>query len=84
MAETKKKGLGLPQTRGSFQVRGKVIGTQRDNFYIEKLTKTNKPWRSTSFGVQFDNDSTIYTSLNGMERGSVWFSKKEDKKTITK
>ena len=29
MAENKKnKGLGLPQTRGSFQVRGVVTGTQ--------------------------------------------------------
>ncbi len=83
MAE-KKKGLGLPQTKGSFQVRGKVSGTQKDKFYIEKLTKTDKPWRSVSFGVQFTEDSTIYVGLNGMERDSVYFSKKEDKNTITK
>ena len=83
MAE-KKKGLGLPQTRGSFQVRGKVTGTQKDKFYIEKLTKNDKPWRSVSFGVQFTEDSTIYVGLNGMERDSVYFSKKEDKNTVTK
>lgn len=83
MAE-KKKGLGLPQTRGAFQIRGKVTGTSRDNFYVEKPTKTDKPWRQVQFGVQFDNDSTIYVSLNGMERDKVYFSKKEDKKTITK
>lgn len=83
MAE-KKKGLGLPQTKGSFQVRGKVSGTQKDKFYIEKLTKTDKPWRSVSFGVQFTEDSTIYVGLNGMERDLVYFSKKEDKNTITK
>lgn len=82
--ETKKKGLGLPQTRGSFQVRGKVSGTQRDNFYTEKLTKTDKPWRSVAFGVQFDENSTVFISLNGMERDSVYFSKKEDNKTVTK
>ena len=82
--ETKKKGLGLPQTRGSFQVRGKVTGTQRDNFYTEKLTKTDKPWRSVAFGVQFDENSTVFVSLNGMERDSVYFSKKEDNKTVTK
>ena len=45
MAGTKKKGLGLPQTKGSFQVRGKVTGTQKDKFYTEKLTRTDKPWR---------------------------------------
>lgn len=84
MAETKKKGLGLPQTRGSFQTRGKVTGTQRDNFYTEKLTKTDKPWRSVNFGVQFADNATIYVGMNGMERDSVYFSKKEDKKTVTK
>ena len=78
MAETKKKGLGLPQTRGSFQVRGKVTGTSRENFYTEKLTKTDKPWRQVTFGAQFDKDSTIYLSLNGMERDNVWFSKKAE------
>ena len=77
MAE-KKKGLGLPQTRGSFQVRGKVVGASRDNFYTEKLTKTDKPWRQVTFGAQFDKDSTVYLSLNGMERDNVWFSKKAE------
>lgn len=86
MAETKSKGLGLPQTRGSFQVRGKVTGTQRDGFYVEKLTTTNKNWRSANFGVQFDSKSTMYVGLNGMERDEVYFSKrdKETKKTETK
>ena len=83
MAETKKKGLGLPQTRGSFQVRGKVTGTSKENFYTEKLTKTDKPWRQVTFGAQFDKNSTVYLSLNGMEKDKVWFSKKEDKQTVT-
>lgn len=85
MAE-KKKGLDIPQTRGSFQVRGKVSGTDKDNFYVEKMTKTNKPWRSVSFGVEYAPDSTVFVGLNGMERDSVYFSKrdKETKKTDTK
>ena len=83
MAETKKKGLGLPQTKGSFQVRGKVTGASKENFYTEKLTKTDKPWRQVTFGAQFDKDSTVYLSLNGMERDKVWFSKKEDNQTVT-
>ena len=82
MADTKKKGLGLPQTKGSFQVRGKVSGTQRENFYTEKLTKSDKPWRQVAFGVQFDNESNVFVTLNGMERDTVWFSKKEDNKSV--
>lgn len=73
---TKKKGLGLPQTKGSFQVRGRVDGTQKEKFYIEKLTSSNKPWRSVSFGVQFADEKSIYVGLNGMEKEKVWFSKK--------
>ncbi len=84
MAESKKKGLGLPQTRGSFQVRGKVTGTDRDSFYTEKLTKSDKPWRSVNFGIQFTEDSTIFVGLNGMEKDSVYFSKRVDGKTEIK
>lgn len=74
------KGLELPQTRGTFQVRGKVVGTTRDNFYSEKQTKTNKEFRMVNFGVEFDEGSTMYLSLNGMEKDFVYFSN-EDKKT---
>lgn len=79
--ETKKKeGLGLPQTKGSFQIKGLVLGTLKDNFYTEKLTKTDKPWRAVNFGVQFKEDSTIYVGLNGMEKDYVYFSKKSEEK----
>lgn len=85
MAETKKKGLGLPQTKGTFQVRGKVVGTSKDKFYVEKMTKNNKPWRSINFGVQFDSEKTLYVGTNGMERDNVYFCKKiEDGKTDKK
>jgi hypothetical protein len=77
--ETKKKeGLGLPQTRGSFQVIGKVLGTAKDSFYTEKLTKTDKPWRAVNFGVQFNDNATVYLGLNGMEKENVVFSKKSE------
>lgn len=77
MAEKKKKGLGLIETRGQFQTRGIVVGVEKDNFYKEMLTKTEKPFRSVSFGVQFDKDSTMYVALNGMEQDSVYFTKSE-------
>ena len=77
MTEKKKKGLGLIETRGQFQTMGIVVGVEKDSFYKEKLTKTEKPFRSINFGVQFDKDSTLYVSLSGMEQESVYFMKSE-------
>ena len=54
MADNKKnKGLGIPQTRGSFQVRGKVSGAKKEKFFMEKKTKTimaTANTTNTSFG----------------------------------
>ncbi len=87
MADKKNNGLGIQETRGSFQIRGTVIGTKKDSFYKELTTKSNKPMRMVSFGVTIDKDKTIYVRLNGMERDVVYFSKTEgkgkDKKTTT-
>lgn len=77
MSEKKKKGLGLIETKGQFQTKGIVVGVEKDNFYKEMLTKTEKPFRAVSFGVQFDKEATIYVSLNGMEQESVYFTKSE-------
>lgn len=88
MAEKKKTRLiDLVQTRGSFSVSGLVTGTDKDSFYEDKLTQsTKKPFRSVNFGVKIDKDgSSVYTYLNGMERKSVYYSRREDKaKGITK
>ena len=75
MAEN--KGLGLPQTKGSFQIRGSVFGTKRDSFYNEKLTKTNKQFRQVFFSLQFDKDMSANIDLSGMEKDYVYFSKKD-------
>lgn len=88
MADKKKnKGLGLQETKGSFQIKGIVKGTEKDNFIKDITTKSNKPMRIVNFGVEMDKDKTVYISLNGMERDKVYFSKKEGKgkeaKTIT-
>lgn len=89
MTEKKEnKGLGLPQTRGTFQFKGIVTGTEKQNFYKETLTKTSqKPFRMVNFGVKTDKESVNYISLSGGEKENVYFSKSvtEDgkKKTIT-
>lgn len=75
----------LPQTKGTFQVRGIVSGVEKDSFYTEKKTKTGKDFRMVNFGVEYEDKKTIYHSLNGMPRDKVYFSKKdEDGKTDVK
>lgn len=72
----KKKGLGLPQTKGQFQLCGLSTGTEKDKFYSETLTKTSqKPFRMINFGLQVDKETTIYVNLNGGEQDKVYFSK---------
>jgi hypothetical protein len=73
----KNKGLDLPQTKGSFQIKGVVTGTQKDNFYKETQTKSQKPWRIVNFGVKTDKDSTVYITLSDGEKDKVYFSKTE-------
>lgn len=73
MAEN--KGLKITQTRGTFQIRGIVTGTEKENFYKETLTKTQKPFRRVNFGVKIDKENTLYLELTGMERDKVYFSK---------
>lgn len=78
MAKEKKQGLGLPQTRGTFQIKGIVTGTQKENFLKETLTKkTQKPWRTLNFGVKTDKESTVYVTLSDGERDKVYFAKTE-------
>ena len=88
MAETKKNtGLGIQETKGSFQLRGVVTGTSKDSSYKEIKTKSNKPMRLVNFGVNIDKEKAVYINLNGMEKETVFSSKSEgkgkDKKTVT-
>lgn len=76
----KNNGLGLPQTKGTFQFRGVVLGTSKENFYKETKTKTNKPFRALTFGLQVAKDSVLYLSLNGMVQDQVYYSKSEKDK----
>ena len=76
----------LPVTRGSFQLRGKVMGTEKDNFYTEKKTKNGNDFRMVNFGVTYDNNATVFMGVQGMPRDKVYFSKRnpDTKKTETK
>ena len=67
----------IPETKGQFQVKGVITGTEKDKFFVDKFTKTRKPFRSINFGIQFDKNSTMYVGFNGMPQDNVYFSKSE-------
>ena len=76
----------LPETKGSFQVKGIVNGTERDRFYTAKKTRTNKDFRAVNFGCEYNDKKSVYLSLNGMPQKDVYFSKRNQDtgKTETK
>lgn len=74
---------GLQETKGTFELRGVVRGTDKDNFYKEIETKSGKAMKTVSFGADIEKDKTVYLSLNGFEKDKVFFSCKKDGKTVT-
>jgi len=70
------KGIGLKQTKGNFQLKGVIMGTQKDSFYKEMVAKNGKPFRMLNFGVQVSKDAVIFVSLTGGEQELVYFSGK--------
>lgn len=70
----------LPETKGAFQLKGKVSGTQKDGFSKEIKTKSNKDMRMINFGVEYAEGSTLYVSMQGMEQENVYFSKRAENK----
>lgn len=82
MAETKKKGrlFDLPETKGSFQLKGIVTGTEKENFYKEIKTKSSKDMRLINFGIEYEDGHTLYANLQGMEQDNVYFSKRAENK----
>lgn len=76
----------LPETKGSFQVKGKINGIESSRFYTEKKTKNGNDFRAVNFGSEYDDKKTIYLNLNGMPQSDVYFSKRnaDTGKTETK
>ena len=76
----------LPETRGTFQVKGIINGTGKEKFYTSKKTKNNKDFRAVNFGCEYDSQQTIYMNMNGMPQDKVYFSRRnpETNKTETK
>ena len=76
----------LPETKGSFQVKGKINGVESSRFYTEKKTTNKKDFRAVNFGCMYDDKRTVYMNLNGMPQDNVYFSKRnaDTNKTDTK
>lgn len=68
----------LPETKGTFQIRGQVTGTQSQRFYTEKQTRNGKEFRAVNFGIEYDKNKTVYMRLNGMQRDKVYFTKRNN------
>lgn len=75
----------LPETRGTFQVKGKINGVESSKFYMEKKTKNKKDFRAVNFGCAYDDKKSVYINLTGMPLENVYFSKRNSEgKTETK
>jgi len=70
---------GLPETKGMFKVRGFVTGMQRDNTFKDIETKSGKKMNILNFGVETAPESTVFVTVQGMERDEVYFSKRVEK-----
>jgi hypothetical protein len=70
----------LQPTYGNFQVRGKIVGLEKENAYREGTTVDGKEYRSIRFGVKTSEENVVYVELFGMERDEVTIAHKDDNK----
>ena len=67
--------LGCAQTRGTFILSGKVVGTQSNSFFAEGDTKNGGSYRRVHFGVEIEEGKIVYLDLFGSTVDQVYFSK---------
>lgn len=77
----KERIFNLPETKGTFQIKGIVSGTKKDTFYSEKKTKNDKLMRKVNFGIEYEKGHTVYVTLQSMENDYAYFSKREKDET---
>lgn len=70
----------LPETKGSFQLKGIVTGTKKDNYLKEIKTKSNKDMKMLNLGIEYSEGQTLYVNMQGMEQDNVYYSKKSETK----
>lgn len=67
--------LGCAQTRGTFQMYGKVTGVMSNSFYQEGDTKNGGSYRRVHLGVEIEEGKIVYVDLFGSTVDNVYFSK---------
>ena len=77
----------LPETKGTFQLKGIVSGVEKDKFYKSRKTTTGKDERTISFGIEFEKDKTYtYKVVNIYDvdkNGKVEIKRNLSKTTLT-
>lgn len=71
---------GLMETKGQFQFRGVIEGTQRDDFFSNKITKSGKDMNLIKFSIKTSENNKPKINLNGIEQDTVFFYKRPEKK----
>ena len=76
------KETTLQQTKGFFKLQGIVSGVKRNDFYTEKMTKSNNPKlrKAVKFAVQTSPDNKVFVTLGAQPMDKVYFSKKAENK----
>lgn len=77
----KQRLFDLVETKGTFLLTGIVSGTEKDSFYSEKRTKTDRAFRRVNFGVEYEKGHTVYINLQGTEADFVYYSHKTENNT---
>ena len=74
------KKNSLQQTRGNFQVKGIVSGVARNDFFTEKMTKSDNPKlrKAVKFAIQTDKDNKVFVTLAAQPMDKVYFSKRSE------
>lgn len=65
--------IDLPQTRGSFNIKGVVKGTEASNFYTEATSRKGNPYRRIKFSVTYEDGKSLGIDLAGYPRDKVYF-----------
>lgn len=70
----------LKQTTATFLVRGLVTGMKKGKAYQSGTTKNGGKWNSIEFGLNINNNKTVFIKLNGFPRDEVYYYKSGEKK----
>ena len=69
----------LKQTSATFQTRGFVTGMKKDKAYQSGTAGNGAAWNSIEFGVNFNNNKTLFVKLRGFVRNEVYYYKSNGK-----